>query len=66
MSTTEITVAEAIKNTARNASEAFEMSRAVIRKPHSIDQEWEDERTVITFSDGSVLTLCGSEFWVGA
>lgn len=45
-----------ISHYATSASEALEMAAAI---EHEIDQNWEDEATIFTFEDASVLAVSG-------
>lgn len=46
-----------IQRYAAGANEAIEMAEAI---EHNVDQDWDDEATLFTFEDGSVLSVCGT------
>jgi len=62
MKLSEITTAEAVKNTAPNSTRAMEMAASLSR---NIDHDWDNETTTFTFIDKSVLIVSGPEYVVG-
>ena len=53
-----MTQATEIMHSSRNANEASDAAELIAI---DINHDWENERTIFTFDDDSVLVICGSQ-----